>query len=43
MVFEMTGDYDFVVPLMIVAVVAYTTAKRFSPHGLYDGWLAAAG
>src|SRR4051812_17598151 len=42
-VFEMTDDYSFVVPIMIVAVVAYTTAKRFAPHGLYDGWLAAKG
>ncbi len=41
MVFEMTDDYTYVVPLMIVAVIAYTTAKRYSPHGLYDGWLAA--
>ncbi|NUQ19898.1 MAG: CBS domain-containing protein, partial [Gemmatimonadaceae bacterium] len=43
MVFEMTDDYNFVVPLMIVAVVAYTTAKRFAPYGLYDGWLAGRG
>lgn len=43
MVFEMTDDYGYVVPLMIVAVVAYVTAKRFAPHGLYDGWLAARG
>lgn len=43
MVFEMTDDYTFVVPLMIVAVIAYTTARRYSPHGLYDGWLAARG
>jgi len=42
-VFEMTDDYSFVVPIMIVAVVAYTTAKRFAPHGLYDGWLAGRG
>ena len=42
-VFEMTNDYAFVVPIMIVAVVAYTTAKRFTPHGLYDGWLAMRG
>ena len=42
-VFEMTDDYNFVVPLMIVAVVAYTTAKRFAPYGLYDGWLAQKG
>jgi chloride channel protein, CIC family len=43
MVFEMTDDYTYVVPLMIVAVIAYTTAKRYSAHGLYDGWLAARG
>jgi CIC family chloride channel protein len=42
-VFEMTDDYSYVVPLMIVAVIAYATAKRFAPHGLYDGWLAARG
>ena len=42
-VFEMTGDYSFVVPILIVAVVAYTTAKRFAPHGLYDGWLEMRG
>jgi len=43
MVFEMTDDYSYVVPLMIVAVIAYATAKRFAPHGLYDGWLAGRG
>jgi CIC family chloride channel protein len=43
MVFEMTDSYGYVVPLMIVAVIAYVTAKRLSPHGLYDGWLAARG
>lgn len=43
MVFEMTDDYTYVVPLMIVAVIAYSTARRYSAHGLYDGWLAARG
>lgn len=43
MVFEMTDDYSYVVPLMIVAVVAYAVSKRFAPHGLYDGWLAQRG
>jgi CIC family chloride channel protein len=42
-VFEMTDDYTYVVPLMIVAVIAYATARRLSPHGLYDGWLALRG
>lgn len=43
MVFEMTDDYSYVVPLMIVAVIAFVTAKRYAAHGLYDGWLAAQG
>lgn len=43
MVFEMTDDYRYVVPLMIVTVTAYVTAKRYAAHGLYDGWLAARG
>ncbi|HET7234176.1 MAG TPA: chloride channel protein [Longimicrobium sp.] len=43
MVFEMTDDYSYVVPLMIVAVIAYATARRYAPHGLYDGWLAGRG
>jgi CIC family chloride channel protein len=42
-VFEMTDDYTYVLPLMIVAVIAYATARLLSPHGLYDGWLAARG
>ncbi|HEX7020188.1 MAG TPA: chloride channel protein [Gemmatimonadaceae bacterium] len=42
-VFEMTDDYTYVVPLMIVAVIAYVTARQYSPHGLYDGWLASKG
>ena len=42
-VYEMTNDSSFVMPLMIVSVVSYVTARRFSPHGLYDGWLAARG
>lgn len=43
MVFEMTDDYRYVVPLMIVTVIAYVTSKRFAQYGLYDGWLAARG
>ncbi len=41
--FEMTDDYTYVVPLMIVGVIAYVTSRWFAPHGLYDGWLAARG
>lgn len=43
MVFEITDDYRYVVPLMIVTVVAYVTSKRFASYGLYDGWLARRG
>ncbi len=43
MVFEMTNDYNIVPPLMIVSVLALTTAHRFAKHGLYDGWLARRG
>lgn len=43
MVFEMTDDPSYVVPLMAVAVIAYATARRYAPHGLYDGWLEARG
>jgi CIC family chloride channel protein len=43
MVYELTNDSAYVVPLMIVSVVAYITARRFAPYGLYDGWLAARG
>ncbi|HVX39926.1 MAG TPA: chloride channel protein [Gemmatimonadaceae bacterium] len=41
--FEMTDDYTYVVPLMIVGVIAYVTSRWFSRHGLYDGWLASRG
>ena len=42
-VFEMTNDSGYVVPLIIVAVVSLATARRLAPYGLYDGWLAARG
>lgn len=43
MVYELTNDSAYVVPLMIVSVVAFVTAKRFARYGLYDGWLASRG
>ncbi|MGH7626894.1 MAG: chloride channel protein [Gemmatimonadaceae bacterium] len=43
MVFEMTNDYGLVPPLMVVSVIAYATARRFAPYGLYDGWLERRG
>ncbi len=41
MVFEITDDYGLVLPLMIVSVLAYAVSRKLTPHGLYDGWLAA--
>lgn len=43
MVFEMTDDPTYIIPLLIVTVVSLVTARRLTPHGLYDGWLAQRG
>jgi CIC family chloride channel protein len=43
MVYELTNDSNYVVPLMIVAVISLLVAKRCSPYGLYDGWLVERG
>jgi chloride channel protein, CIC family len=43
MVFEITNDSAYIIPLIVVSVLALVTARRLSPHGLYDGWLAARG
>lgn len=43
MVFEITDDYELVLPLMIVSVLAFYTARRMAPYGLYDGWLERRG
>jgi CIC family chloride channel protein len=43
MVFEMTNDSSYIIPLIVVSVLSLLTARRLAPHGLYDGWLAARG
>lgn len=43
MVFELTDDYAIVPALIIVSVIAFAVARRWSPYGLYDGWLAQRG
>lgn len=43
MVYEMTDDPAYVGPLVIVSVVSLVVARRLTPHGLYDGWLAQRG
>lgn len=42
-VFELTNDSAYIIPLMIVAVIAFASSRRWSRYGLYDGWLAARG
>lgn len=40
---EITGGYGLILPLMIVAVVAYITIMYFEPHSLYHKRLAQRG
>jgi chloride channel protein, CIC family len=42
-VFEMTADFNLVLPLMIVAVVAYMVAESVSQGSLYEHLLFASG
>jgi len=42
-VFEMTTDFNLVLPLMIVAVVAYLVADKVMPGSLYDKLLQLNG
>jgi len=40
---EITGGYQFFVPLMITSIVAYLTIIPFEPHSIYTKRLAEAG
>ncbi len=40
---ELTGGYEFFLPLMIVSVVSYVTIHSFEPHSIYATRLARAG
>jgi CIC family chloride channel protein len=42
-IFEMTGGYGLVLPLMIANTTAYLIAKKFDPSGLYDALLEQDG
>jgi CIC family chloride channel protein len=42
-IFEMTGGYALVLPLMIANATAYLVAKRFDHRGLYDSLLEQDG
>ncbi|WP_223644912.1 chloride channel protein [Corallococcus sp. EGB] len=39
MIFEMTGDYDLILPLMLAAVVAAVVSRRLEPESLYTSVL----
>lgn len=43
LVFEMTGDYAIVLPLMLTVVIAHVVARRLEPDSLYSGWLRRRG
>jgi len=36
MVFELTNDYQFILPIMLVTVVCIFIAEKFAPHGIYQ-------
>lgn len=42
-VFEMTSDYDLILPLMLTGAIAYITARRLHPHSIYSEWLVRRG
>jgi len=43
LVFEMTNDYEIVLPLMLATVIATVVARRIEPDSLYSGWLRRRG
>jgi CIC family chloride channel protein len=42
-IFEMTGDYAIILPLMICNVISYTVAVRLQPVPIYDALLRQDG
>lgn len=43
LVFEITGDYAIVPPLMIAVAISQLMLRRLSPDDLYSGWLRRRG
>lgn len=43
LVFEITGDYAIVLPLMLTTVIAHLAARRIEPDSVYRGWLRRKG
>lgn len=42
-VFEMSGDYALILPIMLCAAIAYITARRAYPESIYSEWLRRRG
>ena len=40
---EITGGYDLIIPLMLVAAISFLTSKYFNKHSLYNMQLAKRG
>jgi chloride channel protein, CIC family len=36
LVFELTNDYRFILPIMLVAVICIYVSEQFEPHGVYE-------
>lgn len=43
LVTEVTGGYNFFIPLMLVSAVAYLVSRHFNPHSIYTKSLALRG
>jgi len=43
MVFEMSGDYGLILPVMLTSVLAYVVAKHLHPENIYSEWLVRRG
>ncbi len=43
MVFEMSGDYGLILPVMLTSVLAYLVARRMHPENIYSEWLVRRG
>ncbi len=43
MVFEMSGDYGLILPVMLTSVLAYGVARRLHPENIYSEWLVRRG
>jgi len=43
LVFELTNDYRFILPIMLVAVICIYIAERFEPYSVYEKGLVRVG